>query len=351
MLANKRVKTAFPHTQPFATIKPDPMDNGSSSPAAIEVRDLVVDYGDRRALDSFSLAVEQGAIVGLLGPNGSGKSTLLSVIAGLRRPQQGTVRVLNEKPGPATRARIGVVLQESSLDPLMTAQESLSLHGRLFGLRGGALHDRVENLLEQFGLSSRAKDAVGTLSGGLRRRLELTRALVPSPKVLLLDEPSSGLDPESRRTLWEHLRAARATGVTLLLATHDVIEAERECDIVVFLHEGKLVAQGPPAELKAGLRPDAVLVECNAGMAAQLTATIAEWPGVGRVTSADSVLHVTVDEVSSFVPRLFQAGGSDIRSIRIDPSTLEDAYFELAGTSLSMQPQEDAPMPTVGDAV
>jgi ABC-2 type transport system ATP-binding protein len=314
----------------------------ANSPSAVDVRDLVVSYGDRRALDGVSLSVPQASAFGLLGPNGSGKSTLLSVAAGLRAPLEGEVLVLGRPPLPAVRRQIGVVFQESCLDPLMTLHETLSLHGRLYGLGGESLRRRIDALLERFGLTDRARDAVRTLSGGLRRRLELARALLTEPKVLLLDEPSTGLDPDSRRALWEHLREARAAGVTLLLATNDVLEAERECDTVAFLSHGHVVAQGAPADLKAGLKRDAVLLECSDGGAAALSKTVAAWPGVGRVTSADATLHVTVDNVSAFVTQLFQTDGAGIRAIRIEPSTLEDAYFAIAGAPLHGIVEEDA---------
>jgi ABC-2 type transport system ATP-binding protein len=348
---------------------------------AISVRDAVVSYGDRRALDGVSLEVEAGAVVGLLGPNGSGKSTLLAVVAGLRRPDSGEARVFGLPPGSDVRRRVGVVFQESCLDPLMTLEETLGLHGRLFGMHGDNLRRSVESALGGFGLGGRAHEAVGTLSGGLRRRLELARALLPSPEVLLLDEPTTGLDPDSRRAFWELLRGVgnvtlseakglsspksslgelrgpasqgaerffaplrmtedRPRPLTILLATNDVLEAERECDTVAFLYHGRLVAQGAPAELKRGLRHDSVRVECVDGRAATLSETIASWPGVGHVTSAGSILHATVDDVSSFVPRLFQADPQAIHTIRIEPSTLEDAYFAVAGSPLSAR--EDA---------
>ena len=311
------------------------MSERASPPPAIEVRDLVVSYGERRALDGVSLSVPRRAVIGLLGPNGSGKSTLLSVVAGLRPPQEGEACLFGEPLTTAGRRRVGVVFQETCLDPLMTLHETLWLHGRLFGLGGRELGRRIEELLERFGLAERARDAVRTLSGGLRRRLELARALLPSPQVLLLDEPTTGLDPDSRRALWEHLRAARGEGLALLLATNDVAEAERECDTVAFLHQGHLVAQGRPAELKGGLKHDSVRVECKDGRATPLSDIVAGWPGVGRVTCAGAVLHVTVDDASSFVPRLFQADADGIRAIRIETSTLEDAYFQVAGSPLS----------------
>lgn len=308
---------------------------------ALEVRELAVTYKDsaRPALDGVSLTVAAGTIAGLLGPNGSGKSTLIAAAAGLRRPQRGELRIFGEVPGPAGRKRMGAVFQESCLDPLMTVRETLWLHGRLYGLGGAPLRRRSDELLTRFGMAERAKDAVRTLSGGLRRRLELARALLPEPRMLLLDEPTTGLDPDSRRAFWEQLRAARDGGAALLLATNDVLEAERECATVVFLYHGRLVAQGTPDELKRGLKHDAIRVGCVDGAAVALTEAIGGWPDVGQITQAGSVLHVTVDDASAFVPRLFQAGGTSIHTISIEPSTLEDAYFQVAGAALS-QPEE-----------
>jgi ABC-2 type transport system ATP-binding protein len=329
---------------------------------AISARDVVLSYGERRALDGVSLEVAAGAIVGLLGPNGSGKSTLLAVVAGLRAPDSGELRVLGAAPRSDIRRRVGVVFQESCLDLLMTLEETLVLHGRLFGLGGATLRRSVESALGGFGLAARSHDPVRTLSGGLRRRLELARALLPSPEVLLLDEPTTGLDPDSRRAFWELLRSSltpapspsdrergdRQVGVrehplTILTATNDVLEAERECDTVAFLSNGRLVAQGTPDELKRGLRHDSVRVECVDGRAAGLSRQIADWPGVGRVTSAGSILQVTVDDVSSFVPRLFQTDPQAIHTIRIEPSTLEDAYFVVAGSPLRAELDEALP--------
>jgi ABC-2 type transport system ATP-binding protein len=317
--------------------------NESAPSPAISARDIVLSFGERRALDGVSLEVAAGAIVGLLGPNGSGKSTLLAVVAGLRAPDSGELRVLGATPRSDVRRRVGVVFQESCLDLLMTLEETLVLHGRLFGLGGATLRRSVESALGGFGLAARGRDAVRTLSGGLRRRLELARALLPSPEVLLLDEPTTGLDPDSRRAFWELLHSfggAQTSPLTILTATNDVLEAERECDTVAFLSNGRLVAQGTPDELKRGLRHDSVRVECVDGRAVGLSQQIAGWPGVGRVTSAGSILQVTVDDVSSFVPRLFQTDPQAIHTIRIEPSTLEDAYFVVAGSPLRAELEE-----------
>jgi ABC-2 type transport system ATP-binding protein len=278
--------------------------------------------------------VASGAVYGLLGPNGSGKSTLLSLLAGLRQPAAGEVRALGEPPSAALRARIGLLFQETSLDPLMTPQETLWLHGRLHGLGGDGLRRRIGELLAAMGLAERANAFVSTLSGGMKRRLELARVLLPSPELILLDEPTTGLDPEAEAALWAHLEEANRAGATIILATNKVGEADRHCQRVAFLHRGRLAAEGTPAELKSALKRDAVWVEWPEFPAA-LEEEIAGWEGVGKLTWAQPTLHATVDAASAFVPRLFQAAGDGIRAVRIRESTLEDAYFDIVGAALS----------------
>jgi ABC-type multidrug transport system ATPase subunit len=322
-----------------------------AAPAATElaarVQDLSFSYAapggeERLALDGLTLEVPSGAVFGLLGPNGSGKSTLLSLLAGLRQPSAGAdrsadprpeVRVLGRPPSTPLRARIGLLFQETSLDPLMTCAETLWLHGRLYGLGGHALRERIAALLESVGLAERARSFVSTLSGGMKRRLELARVLLPSPELVLLDEPTTGLDPDAEAALWARLLEANRAGATVVLATNKVNEAERHCDRVAFIHRGRLAAEGSPAELKAGLKRDAVWVEWP-DFTPALAEEIGGWEGVGRLTWAHPTLHATVDAASAFVPRLFQAAGDGIRAVRIRESTLEDAYFDIVGASL-----------------
>jgi ABC-2 type transport system ATP-binding protein len=296
-------------------------------------------YGERQALDGLTLAVPAGSVFGLLGPNGSGKSTLLSLLAGLREPASGEVRVLGEAPSPALRARIGLLFQETSLDRLMTARETLWLHGRLYGLGGGSLRERIDSALDEVGLAERADSLVATLSGGMKRRLELARVLLPAPRLILLDEPTTGLDPDAEAAIWSRLRAANSEGATVVVATNKVREAEANCDRVAFLHRGRLAARGTPAELKAALRRDAVWVEWPEFPPA-LADEIAAWEGVGRLTWSPPVLHATVDAASVFVPRLFGTAGDGIRAVRIRESTLEDAYFDIVGAALSGEEAE-----------
>ncbi len=302
-------------------------------PFAAEAEAVTLAYGERIALDGITLSVPAGAIFGLLGPNGSGKTSLLSLLLGLAAPKSGTVRILGCAPSPAARAHVGAVFQESCLDPLMTVEETLWLQGRLFGLRGDLRH-RVADALERFELADRARQPTRTLSGGLKRRLELARALLSQPRLLLLDEPTTGLDPDARLALWERLRQVNAEGTTLILATNIVAEAEEHCHAVAFLDHGRLVAQGSPAELKRDLRHDSVQVDwpdCpQSGLAA-----VSALPGVGKATWLPPVLHVTVDSASAFVPQLFKLAGDAIHGIRIRESTLEDAYFQIVGSPLS----------------
>ena len=309
--------------------------------AAASVRDVSFAFdhpstgsGRAVALDGLTLEVPAGSVFGLLGPNGSGKSTLLSLLAGLRAPASGEVRVLGEAPSAALRARTGILFQETCLDPLMTARETLWLSGRLFGLGGGNLRRRIDSLLAAVGLSDRVNALTSTLSGGMKRRLELARVLLPSPELVLLDEPTTGLDPDAEAALWERLLAANRDGATIVLATNRVGEADARCDRVAFLHRGRLVAQGTPSELKAGLRRDAVWVEWP-GLTQRAADEIAGWEDVGALTWSAPTLHATVDAASAFVPRLFTLAGDGIRSVRVRESTLEDAYFDIVGAALT----------------
>jgi len=243
------------------------------------------------------------------------------------------VRVLGEPPAPAVRARMGFVFQETSLDPLMTLREALALHGRLYGMGGHTLRQAIDDALLSVGLQERGRDAVRTLSGGMKRRLELARALLTAPELLLLDEPTTGLDPDSEQAFWSRIAEISSRGVTVIMATNKVGEADRYCSRVAFIHEGRIAAEGSPAELKAGLKHDAVRVEGDFSQA--LADTIAAWPEVGRLTWAAPVLHATVDSAATFVPRLFQAAGERISAVRLREATLEDAYFDLVGASIN----------------
>ncbi|WP_322797450.1 ABC transporter ATP-binding protein [Tepidiforma sp.] len=294
--------------------------------AAVRAAGIVRRYGERVALDGFSLEVARGSVFGILGPNGSGKSTFLALVAGGERPEAGTLEVLGEPPSRKVRARVGTVFQENAADPLMTPLEYLRFAARLFGVERTTAERRGMELLERFGLAARAKDAIGTLSGGMRRRLEVARALLHRPKLLLLDEPTTGVDPEERRLLWQAVLEGRE-GATVLLATNDLHEADAVCTEVAFVQRGKVVATGTPAELKRGLRRQAVRVELDE-TSEQVVQRIAALAGAGEVAVRNGELLVTTDDATRLVPEIFAAAGSAIRAIRIDAASLEDAYFQ-----------------------
>ncbi|MDP9238683.1 MAG: ABC transporter ATP-binding protein [Chloroflexota bacterium] len=307
---------------------------------AIEVRELAYAYGDRVALDHLSLDIPTGAVFGLLGPNGSGKSTLLSILIGRRRALSGDVRVLGRPLASRLRARIGIVFQEPSLDPNMTVRETMTMQGRMFGQKRDHTARQTDALLDRVGLLDRAASMTATLSGGMKRRLELARALLTGPDLILLDEPTLALDPDSRQGLWQHLLEANAAGSTLLLATNDVHEAERYCRTVALLDRGRVVAQGEPAELKRDLRRDAVRIDWKSEPTAEALA-IKAWAGVGQVRLAGRTTHVTVDAASPFLTRLFQESGDRIHGVQIEESTLEDVYFQLVGKGIAPHPETD----------
>ena len=298
-----------------------------SSESAIEARGITRAYGDRIALNEFSLSVPRGAVFGLLGPNGSGKSTFISMVAAMERPAKGTLQVFGKDPSAAVRRLVGTVFQENALDPRMTVSETLGLAGRLFSVPAAELRQRSGKLLQEFGLGERTNSPTSALSGGMRRRLEMARALIHDPKLLLLDEPTTGVDPDERRALWNALLGGTRGERTILLATNDLGEADAICDQVAFIQAGHVVASGTPAELKRGLRREALRLVWNDATDEQM-AQVESWAGAGHLTRDGDLVHITVDSASEFVPRLFALAPGAIRSVSIETSSLEDAYFQ-----------------------
>jgi ABC-2 type transport system ATP-binding protein len=296
-------------------------------PNALEARDIRRRYGERVALDGFSLEVPAGSVFGVLGPNGSGKSTFLALVAGGEDPPEGSLTVLGVRPSRRLRARIGVVFQENASDQLMSPLAYLLFAGRLFGVPGAVARSAAWELLERLGLASRAGDPISTLSGGMRRRLEVARALLHRPELLLLDEPTTGVDPEERRLLWETVLAERGKA-TVLLATNDLHEADAVCDRVAFVQNGRVVATGAPSELKRNLRRQTIRLELSEP-AGDAVARVAQVAGAENLTAVDGEWLVTSDDAAALAPRLFEAAGGAIRALRIDEASLEDAYFQF----------------------
>jgi ABC-2 type transport system ATP-binding protein len=305
----------------------------TSAPLAIEAREIVRTYGDRVALDGFTLDIPVGSVFGLLGPNGSGKSTFISLIAGMESPGAGELRVFGQPPAKALLGRVGTVFQENAQDPLMTVDETLSLAASLFGLGRATFRRRAETLLDDVGLTERRRDPVGTLSGGMRRRLELARALIHDPDLLILDEPTTGVDAGERRALWDVVLGGRSRLRTVLLATNDLHEADAVCDHVAFVKDGCVVTTGAPTDLKSGLRREIVHISLGSPNEPAMDA-VADLAG-GRVVFRDDLsMSVSVDDAAPLLPKIVSAASTLLRSLRVESSSLEDAYFQYVGTRL-----------------
>lgn len=313
----------------------DSMGSSSSSPRApIELDGLTHDYGSRLALDRVTFNVRPGEISGLLGPNGSGKTTLFRILSTLMVPTGGHARVAGfdcaSQPN-RVRQQTGIVFQASSLDVKLTVEENLMHQGHLYGLRGRLLRQRQKEVLARVGLTDRAKEMVQTLSGGQKRRVELAKGLIHSPSVLLLDEPTTGLDPGARIDLWQYLRLLRdEQGVTVLVTTHLMEEAEH-CDRLAILNGGKLVALGTPSELKAEIGGDVVQFETpSADAAAALAAGIAERFGFAP-TIVGTAVRVEREQGHRFLTEVVEAFPGAIESVSVAKPSLEDVFIQRTG--------------------
>lgn len=304
---------------------------------AVDVREVTHRYGTHPALRDVSLQVEPGTLYGVLGPNGSGKTTLFRILTTLMPPTTGQARVfgLDTTTQAATvRERLGTIFQAAALDENLTVRENLRFQGALYGLHGAELRDRISELLRRLDVADRADDVVEALSGGLRRRVDLARGLLHRPDLLLLDEPTAGLDPAARRTFWRAVqRLQEAEGTTLLLATHLMDEAER-CDRVGILSDGVLVAEGTPGGLKAELGNETIWVDTD-DPAALRDRVDAQFGVPTRIVG--SMLQVAPPHPPSFLSSLYEALGSRIRSATIRTPTLEDVFMVHAGVSAAQE--------------
>jgi ABC-2 type transport system ATP-binding protein len=324
-----------------------------TSDCAIEARQLVKTYavpGIRhghqqgiRALDGLDISVPRGMIYGLLGPNGAGKSTTVKILTSLARPDSGTARVegidVLARPGHV-RQMIGVVAQRSGADPTATGRENLILQGRLYGLRGSAVRARAGELLGHFGLAEAAGRLVKTYSGGMQRRLDVALGLMHRPAVLFLDEPTTGLDPESRAAMWQEIaRLAGGEGLTVLLTTHYLEEADRLASRLAIVDRGRVVATGTPDGLKGQLRGDAVQVELPADAdAGQVRSVLAGLLEVRDVVIAGRNVSARSDDGAAAVPVVLgalQRAGIYAASVAVARPSLDDVYLRHTGRRYS----------------
>jgi ABC-2 type transport system ATP-binding protein len=320
---------------PSTLARPDAEESPAS--AVISVQQIVHRYDNRTALNGVSFDVGAAELFGLLGPNGSGKTTLFRILSTLMVPSSGRAVIMGHDAArdPAgVRRQIGVVFQAPSVDVKLTAYENLWHQGHLYGLRGAALKERIMEVLGRVGLADRSKDMVETFSGGMQRRIELAKGLLHHPSVLLLDEPTTGLDPGARRDLWQYLQILRdQERVTVIVTTHLMEEAER-CDRLAILNEGKVVALGTPAELKREIGGDVMWLEPS-GSASSLAARLSDRFAIDArvIESREGTAMVRIEHPQGhrFAAEIVEAFPGEIEAVSVSKPTLEDVFIHRTG--------------------
>ena len=294
--------------------------------------DLHKRYGDNIAVDGVSFAIDAGECLGVIGPNGAGKTTTLRMCLGLTAPDSGRILAFGmDMPADdlAIKARLGVVSQFDTLDPDFTCAENLLVFGRYFGLPDATIRSRIPQLLEFGALSHKADAKPGELSGGMKRRLSLARALISDPALLLLDEPTTGLDPQARHLMWERLQQLLQQGKSILLTTHFMDEAERLCDRLLVLDHGRVIAQGKPRELIAAHLERDVIEVFGAGALALVDSPLAQM--AQRVERSGETVFFYTDDAPALLGPLSQHEG--LRSLH-RPANLEDLFLKLTGRQI-----------------
>jgi ABC-2 type transport system ATP-binding protein len=308
--------------------------------SAIELINLQKSFGELKAVDGVSFSVEEGEIFSLLGPNGAGKTTTISMLSTLLRPDDGDAFVLGHsirKDSMKVKESLGVVPQEIALYEDLSARENLMFWGKMYGLRGATLKKRVDEILETIGLTDRQNGRVAKFSGGMKRRVNIGVALLHKPKVIYMDEPTVGIDPQSRRSILDSVVALKDQGMTVLYTTHYMEEAQELSDHIAIMDQGQVIAQGTHGELVTLVgRADRITLVVNVD-----PARIADhWraiPGVQSVSTEDGVLTLLVDDSNITLPQLFEAAtehGVRIMSVEIQIPNLETVFLHLTGKAL-----------------
>jgi ABC-2 type transport system ATP-binding protein len=313
------------------------LDGRSTSSAvrpAIVVRGLAKSFGEVQAVRGVDFEVATGEVFGFLGPNGAGKSTTINMLCTLLTPSGGRATVAGHdvvRERDDVRRHIGLVFQDPTVDSYLTAEQNLRLHAELYGVETAVVRPRMRQVLEMVGLWERRASPVRTFSGGMRRRLEIARGLMHSPRVLFLDEPTIGLDPQTRRSIWSYIRLLKDNeDITIFMTTHYMDEAEL-CDRIAIMDRGEIVALDTPEALKARVGADRVQIETEDDEAA--IAAIAERFGL-EATIVEGAVTFSVPSGEQFVPRLFAELGVPIRSVRVSRPTLDDVFMSYTGTTI-----------------
>jgi ABC-2 type transport system ATP-binding protein len=301
---------------------------------AIEVRDLRKSYDEVEAVRGVTFEVPQGEVFGFLGPNGAGKTTTINMLCTLARPSGGSASVAGHDivgERDDVRRNIGLVFQDPTLDGYLTARQNLELHAELYGVDAHVVGDRIHQVMDMVGLWERRDAPVQTFSGGMRRRLEIARGFLHSPRVLFLDEPTIGLDPQTRSSIWRYIHELQAReGITIFMTTHYMDEAEF-CHRIAIMDQGQIVALDTPAALKAGVGADRVQIQTADDEAA--LAALDERFGI-EGTTAEGAVTFFVESGEEFVPRLFAELAVAIRSVSVSRPTLDDVFMSYTGTTI-----------------
>jgi ABC-2 type transport system ATP-binding protein len=306
----------------------------------LEATGLAKSFGDLKAVDGVSFNIAPGETYGLLGPNGAGKTTSISMVCGLLAADAGEIRVMGELMSPRTvapKAHLGLVPQDLAVYPDLTARENIEFFGRLYGMKGKELSSRAGEVLEVIGLSERADDRAKEFSGGMKRRLNIGIGLLHRPKLLILDEPTVGVDPQSRNAILESVETLAGEGIAVLYTTHYMEEAERLCDRVAIIDEGKVKAEGTRRELVqlVGQR-DRVSI-AGTGPLGQVAASLGRIPGVAEATTHEGQVDLLVEDASGRLPDLLAAAaaaGMSITGVEVEEPNLEAAFLHLTGKAL-----------------